>query len=940
MNVFEDNLLCRLYDPKSGSDLLLDGCNASVLVTDVHASVTISQRFTNSSHRSSAESCIYAFGLMADAAVCGFSMVRADGTKVEGVVKEKEKARQEYAEALKQGKTASLGSQETPDVFSIAVGNILPSETVTITLRYIQTLTDDEKKDQIKFIFPRTYAQRYGAAPTTNSARGATAHQPFQMDVVVQQAGAIRSISCPSAHPISLELGLPDGVAAPDETSHFATVSLTDRTGYLTQDVVLVITAAGLDAPRCFVEPHPSPNQETTALALTFVPRFNLPDVPGGMEYIFLVDRSGSMEGQNIQLVREALVVLLRGLPTVRTTFNIVSFGSQATKLWETSRAYSQTTLEEATRHVDSMTANYGGTEIATVLELVFSSLSKPLTRPAAVFLLTDGSAWDVSSCVSHTNAAVASLPDPNDPATSLRVFTLGIGDGASSDTCDSIARAGSGIAVYVKAGEAVTGKCARLVRAARTPEVRAEVVWDVPDGDEDGFEMVEDLSSPLALKKKPIDKLINLFAEDATTAYEPSTGPPPKPNPTLPPPARIQQAPLKLSPMVPGSRTLVYAIVQTPSSTTNTWLSNLKGIKIRGRVTSTDNIVELVAPLSKVLPSPFAKSDRPFLTLQSTFLHTLAAKALIRDRTEGKHCFPSSVSALFEPVAGDDKAELKAAYLEKDIVRLGTEFGLASQYTSFIAVDERPSQKQVAPILSHEPGRAPKVASGSGMLMSRTTGLARSRFRSLASHAPNLFGASPLASLRTKGRAAPAPVSPPASARRSIAPGASPWLASTAYNASEYDASELAFIPLSESSARSLSSGHLQSILPIPIPSSPGSSTPLSSAGLLVAIARLQQWHGGFQLTSAFLGLLGNAPDFSSKLSGLDVNGFAALMRKHGVENQDVGATLLALIWMERQGGEDALDMKEKAEEWVKNEVGGEDRARELKESAGKVFA
>ncbi|KAF5390000.1 hypothetical protein D9757_003901 [Collybiopsis confluens] len=83
---------------------------------------------------------------------------------------------------------------------------------------------------------------------------------------------AIRSISCPYAHPISLELGLPDGVTAPDEASQFASVSLTDRTGHLTQDVVLVITGAGLDGPRCFVEPHPSPNQETTVLALTFCP--------------------------------------------------------------------------------------------------------------------------------------------------------------------------------------------------------------------------------------------------------------------------------------------------------------------------------------------------------------------------------------------------------------------------------------------------------------------------------------------------------------------------------------------------------------------------------------------------------------------------------------------------------------------------------------------
>lgn len=180
------------------------------------------------------------------------------------------------------------------------------------------------------------------------------------MNVVVQQATPIKSISCPSGHPISLELGIPDTLTAPDGSSpsHFASVSLTDTTGFLTQDVVLVVSAAGVDNPRCFIERHPSPNHESAAMALTLVPKFNLPDVPGGMEYVFLIDRSGSMAGVNLQLVREALVILLRGLPSVDTTFNIVSFGSRATKLWETSRAYSQATLEEATNHVEYVCPN------------------------------------------------------------------------------------------------------------------------------------------------------------------------------------------------------------------------------------------------------------------------------------------------------------------------------------------------------------------------------------------------------------------------------------------------------------------------------------------------------------------------------------------------------------------------------------------------------
>ncbi|KAJ3782035.1 hypothetical protein GGU10DRAFT_90083 [Lentinula aff. detonsa] len=131
------------------------------------------------------------------------------------------------------------------------------------------------------------------------------------MNVIVQQSGVIKSISCPSAHLIPLNLGFLHGFEAPSEDrSHFASVTLTDTSGFLAQDVTLVVSAMDLDSPRCFMERHPRSNHETTAMALTFVPRFTLPDIKGEMEYVFVVDRSGGMQGERTRLVREALVVL------------------------------------------------------------------------------------------------------------------------------------------------------------------------------------------------------------------------------------------------------------------------------------------------------------------------------------------------------------------------------------------------------------------------------------------------------------------------------------------------------------------------------------------------------------------------------------------------------------------------------------------------------
>ncbi|KAE9403176.1 hypothetical protein BT96DRAFT_990430 [Gymnopus androsaceus JB14] len=877
------NIYCRLYDSNSRSDLILDECSTQVLIADVHASVTISQRFTSPEHLKTAASGVYTFGMMADAAVCGFEMVRQDGTKVEGTVKEKEEAKREYDAAVKAGHTASLGRQETSDIFSIAVGNILPSETVTINLRYVMSLMDDEKKDQCS----RQHR-----------------HQPFQMNVVVQQAGAIKSISCPSGHPVLVELGIPDNLAQTETrtSSHFASVSLADNTGFLTQDVVLVISAEGLDAPRCFIERHPSPNHETAAIALTFVPRFNLPDLSGGMEYVFLVDRSGSMQGQNLQLVQEALVVLLRGLPSVRDDVqccfvwvnNFEAVGTQSEVLSNYTGGSDET----------CGVANYGGTEIASALKMVYDSLHRPIARPVAVFLLTDGSAWDVSTCVQHTRSALAALTESK---SFIRVFTVGIGNGASSDTCDSIARAGGGFAVYVKQGEAVVGKCARLVKAARTPQKMRP---------RDDFVVVED-SKQEAQPQDASAATINLF--DDTNANAPSqsqlhpTGPLPKPNPSLPPPARIQQSPLVIPSVFPGTRTQIYAIIRSP----NGHAVKPMEIKVKGIVITTGALVELRVPVSTVLPNPLAFSSSPNA---NAFLHTLAAKSLIRDREDGTHAFPSSVSAAFETTTSTTTTvsdpELKAAYLEKDIVRLGTTYGLASRYTSFLAVDPR---KQTV------------VPSGYG------TGYDSDREESDDDMGFGLFDDGPSEPSKSVAVLRPSPAPPP--------PTRVPQ-GRTRSKRSERRTSATT----TSSSGQVLTKKKEKATMHT---STSPAATPTTHSAFVAALARLQQWHGGFLLTVALLNLLRNGIKLKDTETNADANHAALLLpntiydfeqslarhSKVGIDNRHVAATLVAVVWMEKYAGEEVADMQGKAEEWAKQEVGAE-KARELRKSVESLLS
>ena len=122
---------------------------------------------------------------------------------------------------------------------------------------------------------------------------------------------------------------------------------------------------------------------------LNFFPVFDSSASLEQGEFIFVVDRSGSMRGSNIKSARETLVLFLKSLPD-GCYFNVIGFGSAFKKLFTKSEVYSDRTLDEACSHAKSMDADLGGTEILCPLQDLFS---QPLIKgyPRQVFILTDG---------------------------------------------------------------------------------------------------------------------------------------------------------------------------------------------------------------------------------------------------------------------------------------------------------------------------------------------------------------------------------------------------------------------------------------------------------------------------------------------------------------------------------------------------------------------
>ena len=187
-------------------------------------------------------------------------------------------------------------------------------------------LLDADLTDEVRFQLPVCVGMRYGTPPAGMSSPLNTS-QRVNIVTNIAMKGPIKSITSPT-HSIT-----PSGSSAGYNSADF-----------LQQDFVLIVKADGLDAPRCFAERHPT---GSVALQLTMVPKFDLPPV-SEQEYIFLVDRSGSMHGDRIETAKKTLVMLLRALPAKGTTFNIFSFGNACKSLFPRSKPYDASTLQKA----------------------------------------------------------------------------------------------------------------------------------------------------------------------------------------------------------------------------------------------------------------------------------------------------------------------------------------------------------------------------------------------------------------------------------------------------------------------------------------------------------------------------------------------------------------------------------------------------------------
>jgi hypothetical protein len=359
-------------------------------------------------------------------------------------------------------------------------------------------------------------------------------------------------------------------------------------------------------------------------------------------EIVFIADRSGSMTDR-VAPLKSSLSVFLRSLP-LGVHFNICSFGSAHTFLWDQSRPYTNETLEEAQQHVDEMEATYGGT---VILPPIQSAITRRRGGPhmLEIMVLTDGQVWDAQTLLQFVERQTSHGD--------VRIFSLGIGRDVSHSLVDGLARAGRGFSqVIVDEREGMESKVARMLRGGLSPHVmdyrlewegqpRDEVVDDHRVGCDDG------------------PALINLF--DTTADTDPPMSFLRPPDSFVPP--SVLQAPYKLPPLFPFSRVSVGVLLShNAPAPSRVWL--------RGNVPGGPQL-ELEIAVQSVAG------------VYGETIHQLAARKVLQELEEG-------VGYMHSRGYGS-----REEWVKREGVRVGLRYGVASKWTSFLA-EQREEEEAV----------------------------------------------------------------------------------------------------------------------------------------------------------------------------------------------------------------------------------------------------
>lgn len=418
--------------------------NNGVAVTQVE------QVFRNTEDR--VLEALYTFPVPKGASVADFSMW-INGREMVGEVVEKERAREIYESYKRQPTPKDPGLLEQVDfkTFEMRIFPVAARAEQRVRITYYQELDFDH--DWATYVYPLATDSR----PDVDSrTRGR-----FALTLDAKSEVPIAAMESPSHK---------DDFVVVHHDDHHAQASLETQEGDLNRDVVLAFqmkrprTGFDLIASRA-----PEDTGEDGFFLLTLTAGEELAEVDQGMDYVFLLDVSGSMDDDGkLDLSRGSLGAFIRALGP-RDRFDVLTFNVAAQELFRKLQGADDPTKATAVEFLADQRAR-GGTVLEPALRAAYRY--KDAARPLNVVVLSDGMTEQGER--STLLRLIGERPE------GTRVFCIGVGNEVNRGLLEQLAEDAGGLAAFVSRGDSFERQAQafrrKLVRPAATGlEIRLE---------------------------------------------------------------------------------------------------------------------------------------------------------------------------------------------------------------------------------------------------------------------------------------------------------------------------------------------------------------------------------------------------------------------------------------------------------------------------------
>jgi Ca-activated chloride channel family protein len=375
----------------------------------------------------------YLFPLPEAAAISEFVMW-VDGERVEGEVLTREKARQIYDDIVRRRRDPALLEYVGRDLFQASIFPIPPGDERRVEIEYTEVLPAEG--GLIRYVYPLS-TEQFSPRPL----------EDVSVSVDITSKEPIKAIYSPS-HPVVIDRDGP----------YRARVGWEDRDVAPDKDFALYYTVSEEDLGVNLLSYKE--RGEDGFFMLLVAPNVEVDDAQVvAKDVIFVLDTSGSMEGEKIEQAKDALLFVLDNL-NPEDRFSVVEFSTGVRGYADRLQPARQ--ARDAADWVRGIRAG-GGTDINRAMLEALDLADRD--RPTVAIFLTDGLPTEgvVETDLILNNVKQAARSN-------VRVFTFGVGDDVNTVLLDTMARELRGASAYVRPGERIDEQVGAFYAKVSTP--------------------------------------------------------------------------------------------------------------------------------------------------------------------------------------------------------------------------------------------------------------------------------------------------------------------------------------------------------------------------------------------------------------------------------------------------------------------------------------